>query len=236
MSTALFSGQGTHFSFKLNACYCQSGDNGRRRGNNSPGSLPAHWLSSHKKRLPPGPKRTARLQRKESFVADQTDFSHDAEGRRGRRCSCTTTRPTSSMLTRLRDAHSEAGDTSTHAVSQVNIFGSKIGAYGRSLTPRTNGVGKSVWLDLLTFALSFSFLRDLCRLLLLSTPPLPKFLSLPPFMESSVYCDRKPSTTPFFSSSSTCKRARPSDDVIFDATLRSYYGVLAYRKFPLSSL
>jgi hypothetical protein len=61
------------------------------------------------------------------------------------------------MLTRLRDAHSEAGDTNTHAVSQVNIFGSKIRAYGRSLTPRTNGVGKSIWLDLLTFALAFLF-------------------------------------------------------------------------------
>jgi len=94
-------------------------------GDRGPPFLSAHTRLPLTRRLPPGPKRTARLQRKESFVADQTDFSHDAEGRRGRRCSCTTTRPTSSMLTRLRDAHSEAGDTSTHAVSQVNIFGSR---------------------------------------------------------------------------------------------------------------
>jgi hypothetical protein len=39
------------------------------------------------------------------------------------------------MLTRLRDAHSKAGDTSTHAVSQVNIFGTKFRVYGRSRPP-----------------------------------------------------------------------------------------------------
>lgn len=59
----------------------------RRRAIGAPPFLSAHTRLPLTRRLPPGPKRTARLQRKESFVAGQTDFSHDAEGRRGRRWS-----------------------------------------------------------------------------------------------------------------------------------------------------